>query len=73
MGVKTSLANLVITSTGKTNSATAGADIAGILALCELKCQEASNLLTYLVNDVLTDSADSSNVSTINTQITNLA
>jgi hypothetical protein len=74
MGVKTVLAGLTISTAGKTQAEIAACDIAGLLWLCEKKCEEISNTLTYLVNDVLTPGGgDGSNITTINTQITNLS
>lgn len=74
MGVKTTLAGLTISAAGKAQAEIAGCDIAGCLAIAELKCQEATNILNYLVADVLTPGGgDGSNITTINTQITNLA
>jgi hypothetical protein len=74
MGVKATLAGLSISTAGKNYAETAGADIAGLLELCERKCEEITNTLNYIVNDILTPGAgDGGNITTINTQITNLS
>jgi len=74
MGVKTVLTGLSISNAGKAAAENAGCDIAGILWLCEKKCEEISVSLTYLINDVLTPGGgDAGNITTLNTQITNLS
>jgi len=74
MGVKTVLAGLTISAAGKTQATTVGCDINGMLAELQLHCQEMTTQLTYLVNNVLTPGAgDAGNITTINTQITNLS
>lgn len=74
MGVKTSLAGITFTTGGKNQAEIAGADLTGLIAECQLKCQEAVAVLTYLVNDVLTPAGtESANITTINTQITALS
>jgi len=74
MGVKTTLAGLSISNAGKNQATAAGCDINGMLAELQLHCTEVITQLTYLVNDVLTPGGgDAGNITTINTQITNLS
>ena len=74
MGVKTVLAGLTISAAGKTQATTMGCDITGMIAELQLHCQEMTTQLQYLVNDILTPGAgDAGNITTINTQITNLS
>jgi hypothetical protein len=74
MGVKTTLAGITFTTGGKAQAEIAGCDLAGMMEVIEMHCQEATNMLNYLVNDVLTPAGtESANITTINTQITNLS
>ncbi len=74
MGVKTNLAAITFTVTGKNTATAAGVDLAGMIAEAQLKCTEAINALNYLVADVLTPAGtESANITTINTQITALS
>ena len=74
MGVKTVLAGLTISAAGKTQATTVGCDINGMIAELQLHCTEMITQLQFLVNDVLTPGAgDAGNITTINTQITNLS
>jgi hypothetical protein len=74
MGVKTTLAGLTISAAGKNQAELMGADITGMISELQLHCTEMITQLTYLVNDILTPGAgDAGNITTINTQITNLS
>lgn len=74
MGVKTTLAGITFTATGLTTAEKAGVDIAGLMLAIELKCSEMIAELNYLVSDVLTPAGtEGTNITTINTQITNLS
>ena len=74
MGVKTVLAGLTISAAGQTQATKVGCDINGMLAELQLHCTEVITQLTFLVNDVLTPGAgDAGNITTINTQVTNLS
>jgi hypothetical protein len=74
MGVKTALAGITFTTGGKNQAEIAGTDLAGMISECQLACQEITNKLNYLVADVLTPAGtEAANITTINTQITNLS
>jgi hypothetical protein len=73
MGVKTTLAGITFTAGDKTQAEALGTDLTGFMELCTLKCQELTEMLTFLNTDILTPAGDSSNASTITTQITNLS
>jgi len=73
MGVKTTLAGLTISAAGLTQAQAIGCDINGMLSELQLHCAEVITQLTFLKNDILTPGAgDAGNITTINTQITNL-
>ena len=73
MGVRANINGVTPTASGKTAASAAGADYPGLLAEAALHLTEAINILTYLVNDPLSGvSAESSNISTINSAITAL-
>jgi len=73
MGVKTTLAGLTISAAGLNQAEIMGCDITGMLAELQLHCTEVITQLTYLKNDILTPGGgDAGNITTINTQITNL-
>lgn len=73
MGVRATLAGITLTAGDKTQMATLGIDAAGLLALAQLKCQEAIQALNVLVTDVLTPASDAGNITTVNAQITALS
>lgn len=73
MGVKTVMAGLTFTNTDKATAIALGLDLADFNAGIQLTCQELIQKLNFLVNDVLTPSSDSSNVTTLNTEITALS
>lgn len=73
MGIKTALAGITLTAGDITQAETIGTDAKGEMLNAQLKCQELTVLLNYLITDVLTPAGDSSNVTTLNTQITALA
>lgn len=74
MGVKTTLAGVTFTATGKSQAETIGCDIAGTYAEAQNKIIEAIVLLNFLVADVLTPAGtESANITTINAQITALS
>ena len=74
MGVKTNLTGITFTTTGKNTAVAAGVDLAGMIAECNLGINEILAKLNYLVTDVLTPSGtETSNISTINSQITALS
>lgn len=74
MGVKTVLAGLTISAAGQAQAELMGCDINGTLQELQLHCIEVINQLTYLKNDILTPGGgDAGNITTINTQITNLS
>ena len=74
MGVKTALAGITITATGLSTAEAAGIDIVDVLADCQLRCAEIIATITMLKTEVLTPAGtESANISTLNTQITNLS
>lgn len=74
MGVKTALAGITFTTGGKAQAAIATADLLDMVAGLELKCQEMIVTMNYLISDILTPSGtESSNITTINSQITALS
>ena len=74
MGVKTALTAVVFTTGGKNQALVVGTDIAGMIAECNLACIEITNKLNFIVNDILTPAGtESSNITTLNSQITNLS
>ncbi len=74
MGVKTALAGITFTTGGKNQAAIVGLDLADYVLGMQLTCQELTQKMNFLVNDVLTPAgSEGSNISTINTQITALS
>jgi hypothetical protein len=73
MGIKTTLAGITLTAGDKTAANAAGIDVVDMMNLAQLKCQELTNLLNVIINDVMTPASDSTNITTLNTQITNLS
>ena len=73
MGVRTALLGVTLTAGDITQAEQLGTDIKGAMALAELKCQEITVLLNYLVNDVLTPAGDTTNAATLTNQITALS
>ena len=79
MGVKTTLAGLTISDGGLEQGRAAGADVAGLIETSMRDCEALILRLTYLVNDILTpadltdSNADASNITSINTLITDLS
>lgn len=73
MGVRAALAGITLTGGDNTQAGTNGIGAAGMLALAQLKCQEATQILNVLITDVLTPASDAGNITTINTQITALS
>jgi hypothetical protein len=74
MGVKTTLAGITFTTGGKQQAANVGVDLADLVAGMELACQELTAKLNFLINDVLTPAGtEASNITTLNTHITNLS
>lgn len=74
MGVKTALAGITFTTGGKNQAEIAGVDLTGMINELQLECQEIVTKISYLINDVLTPAGtESANISTLNTQITNLS
>jgi hypothetical protein len=73
MGVRANLAAITLTAGDITQAESLGIDAKANLALAQLKCQEITTLLNFLVTDVLTPASDAGNITTINTQITSLS
>lgn len=74
MGVKTALAGITFTTQGKAAAAAIGLDLADYILGLQLTCQEMTVKMNFLVNDVLTPAgSESSNITTVNNQITALA
>lgn len=74
MGVKTALAGITFTGTGKNTAAALGLDLADFVLGMQLTCQEMTQKMNFLVADVLTPAGtESSNITTINSQITALS
>lgn len=74
MGVKTSLAGITFTTGGKNQAAALGLDLADFNLGMQLTCQELTQKMNFLVNDVLTPAGtESANITTVNAQITALA
>jgi hypothetical protein len=74
MGVKTNLVGITFTAGGKSQAALVGVDLADFVAGIELTCQELTNKMNFLINDVLTPAGtEASNITTLQTQITNLS
>lgn len=70
MGVRANLAAITLTGGDKTQMSSLGIDAAGLLALAQLKMQEATQILNVLITDVLTPASDAGNITTVNTAIT---
>jgi hypothetical protein len=73
MGIKTNLVGITFTTQDKVTAVALGLDLVGFVADMELACQELTDKLNFLINDVLTPAGDISNTTTINTQITALS
>lgn len=74
MGVKTALVGITFTAAGKAQAAIVGVDLADFVAGIELTCQELTQKINFLVNDVLTPAgSEASNITTMNSQITALS
>jgi hypothetical protein len=74
MGVKTSLVGITFTAGGKQQAANVGVDIADFVAGIELTCQEMTQKLNFLINDVLTPAGtEAANITTLQAQITALS
>jgi len=74
MGVKTALAGITFTGTGKQIAANVGLDLNDFVLGMQLTCQELTQKMNFLVNDVLTPAGtESSNITTVNSQITALS
>lgn len=73
MGVRTSLLALTFPGATITQAEKLGIDLPGCIAQIELKCQEMSTLMTGLSADVFTPASDSTNSSSMTTQIAALA
>lgn len=74
MGVKTALAGITFTATGLTKAAAIGCDMIDMNLGMQLTCQEMTQKMNFLVNDILTPAGtEGSNITTINAQITALS
>lgn len=74
MGVKTALAGITFTTQGKAAAAALGLDLPDYVAGMQLTCQELTQKMNFLVNDVLTPAgSEGSNITTVNAQVTALA
>lgn len=74
MGVKTALAGITFTTQGKAQAAIVGLDLPDFVLGMQLACQELTVKMNYLVNNVLTPAgSESSNITTVNAQVTALA
>jgi len=73
MGIKTALAGVTLTG-GDVSTAEAGEgmDIKGLMSEAQLRCDELHNLLTQIQTQ-MTAAGDTSNATTIGTQITALS
>jgi hypothetical protein len=74
MGVKTAIAGITFTTGGKNQAAIVGVDILDFVAGMQLTCQELTQKINFLINDVLTPAGtEGANITTLNTQVTNLS
>jgi hypothetical protein len=73
MGIKTALAGITVSAGAITQAETIGSDLNGLMAEAQTRCQELTALLNFIKNDILTPASDSSNATTLGTQITALA
>lgn len=74
MGVKTALAGITFTATGFQKAAAIGLDMTDFVAGMQLTCQEMTQKMNFLVNDVLTPAGtEGANITTINAQVTALS
>lgn len=73
MGVKTALAAITLTAGDKTQAELIGSDVVGLMALADLKCRELITLLNFISADIMTPGGDSSNATTLGTQVTALS
>lgn len=73
MGVRAALVAITPSAGAVTQAETIGSDLTGLMALAALKCSELTVLLTFIKNDILTPGSDSSNATTVATQITALS
>lgn len=74
MGVKAALAGITYTTGGKNQAAAVGLDINAHMAELSLGITELQTKINFLINNVLTPAGgESSNITTLNTQLTALA
>jgi hypothetical protein len=74
MGVKTAVAGITFTTQGKAAAAAIGLDLPGYILEMQLTCQELTQKMNFLINDVLTPAgSEGSNITTMNSQITALS
>jgi hypothetical protein len=73
MGVKATLLGITLTAGDITQAETLGIDVKGLMTTAEAKCDDLKQLLSVIINDVLTPAGDASNITTLNAQITALS
>lgn len=74
MGVKTALTGITFTTNGKNAAAAIGLDLPDFILGLGLTCSEMTQKMNFLVTDVLTPAgSESSNITTVNAQITALS
>lgn len=73
MGVQATINGLTFTTAGKNKAAAVGVDLEALRKRVSMRIDEINVDLNFLVNNVLTPAGgESSNISSINTQITAL-
>ena len=73
MGVKATLLGVTLTAADIAQAETLGIDVKGLMLTAGAKCDDLKQLLGVIINDVLTPAGDSTNATTLTTQITNLS
>jgi hypothetical protein len=73
VGVKATLLGVTLTAADITQAETLGVDVKGLMTTAGAKCDDLKQLLSVIINDVLTPAGDTTNASTLTAQITALS
>jgi hypothetical protein len=73
MGVKATLLGITLTAGDITQAETLGIDVKGLMTTAQAKCDDLKQLLSVIINDVMTPASDTTNATTLTNQITALS